>query len=124
MNVALETFESWKKVPARERAEYLFKAAALMRDRKHEFSALMILESGKNYVEADVDTAEAIDFIEFYAREMIRLSEINETQPLAKIPGENNQISYIPLRRRRYYSALEFPASDLCRYDDCGGCFW
>ncbi|CAN7422782.1 L-glutamate gamma-semialdehyde dehydrogenase [Paenibacillus sp. LjRoot153] len=97
MNVALETFESWKKVPARERAEYLFKAAALMRDRKHEFSALMILESGKNYVEADVDTAEAIDFIEFYAREMIRLSGINETQPLVRIPGENNQISYIPL---------------------------
>ena len=84
MNVALETFESWKKVPARERAEYLFKAAALMRARKHEFSALMILESGKNYVEADVDTAEAIDFIEFYAREMIRLSQINETQPLVE----------------------------------------
>ncbi|OPH58944.1 L-glutamate gamma-semialdehyde dehydrogenase [Paenibacillus ferrarius] len=97
MNVALETFETWKKVPPQERAEYLFKAAALMRARKHEFSALMILESGKNYVEADVDTAEAIDFIEFYAREMIRLSEINETQPLVKIPGENNRISYIPL---------------------------
>jgi 1-pyrroline-5-carboxylate dehydrogenase len=97
MNTALETFESWKRVPARERAEYLFKAAALMRARKHEFSALMILESGKNYVEADVDTAEAIDFIEFYAREMIRLSGINETQPLVRIPGENNQISYIPL---------------------------
>jgi 1-pyrroline-5-carboxylate dehydrogenase len=97
MNTALATFESWKKVPARERAEYLFKAAALMRARKHEFSALMILESGKNYVEADVDTAEAIDFIEFYAREMIRLSGINETQPLVRIPGENNQISYIPL---------------------------
>ncbi len=47
MNVALETFESWKKVPARERAEYLFKAAALMRARKHEFSALMILSPAK-----------------------------------------------------------------------------
>ncbi|MFC5448684.1 L-glutamate gamma-semialdehyde dehydrogenase [Paenibacillus aestuarii] len=97
MQVALETFETWKKVPARERAEYLFKAAKLMRERKHEFSALMLLESGKNYVEADVDTAEAIDFMEFYAREMIRLSEINETQPLAKIAGEDNSISYIPL---------------------------
>lgn len=97
MVAALETFESWKRVPARERAEYLFKAAALMRKRKHEFSALMILESGKNYVEADVDTAEAIDFIEFYAREIIRLSEINETQPLTKIAGEDNNISYIPL---------------------------
>lgn len=97
MKVALGTFESWKKVPARERAEYLFKAAKLMRERKHEFAALMILESGKNYVEADVDTAEAIDFMEFYARGIIRLSKINETQPLTKIDIEDNNISYIPL---------------------------
>ncbi|SFI34294.1 delta-1-pyrroline-5-carboxylate dehydrogenase [Paenibacillus sp. UNC496MF] len=97
MQAALAAFETWKKVPARERAEYLFKAARLMRERKHEFSALMLLESGKNYVEADVDTAEAIDFMEFYAREMIRLSTIDETMPLAKIPGEDNRLTYIPL---------------------------
>ncbi len=48
MQVALNTFEAWKKVPAAERAEYLFKAAALMRARKHEFSALMVYEAGKN----------------------------------------------------------------------------
>ncbi|RKN84417.1 L-glutamate gamma-semialdehyde dehydrogenase [Paenibacillus ginsengarvi] len=97
MQAALQTFETWKRVPAHERAGYLFKAAALMRERKHEFSALMILEAGKNYVEADVDTAEAIDFMEFYAREMIRLSETNERQPLVKIPGEDNKLTYIPL---------------------------
>ncbi|TVY11685.1 L-glutamate gamma-semialdehyde dehydrogenase [Paenibacillus cremeus] len=97
MQAALNTFETWKKVSPRARAEYLLKAAKLMRERKLEFSALMILESGKNYVEADVDTAEAIDFMEFYAREMIRLSVINETLPLAKIAGEDNFISYIPL---------------------------
>ncbi|WP_134703448.1 L-glutamate gamma-semialdehyde dehydrogenase [Ammoniphilus sp. YIM 78166] len=97
MQVALATFETWKKVPARERAEYLFKAAQLMRERKHEFSATMVYEAGKNWGEADADTAEAIDFMEFYAREMIRLSEVNEHQPLVKIPGEDNQLSYIPL---------------------------
>ncbi|RXT07248.1 L-glutamate gamma-semialdehyde dehydrogenase [Ammoniphilus sp. CFH 90114] len=97
MQVALATFETWKKVPARERAGCLFKAAQLMRERKHEFSALMVYEAGKNWGEADADTAEAIDFMEFYAREMIRLSEVNENQPLVKIPGENNQLSYIPL---------------------------
>lgn len=97
MQIAVSTFETWKKVPAGERTQYLFKAAALMRERKHEFSALMILESGKNYAEADADTAEAIDFIEFYAREMLRLEQINETQPLTKIQGENNRLSYIPL---------------------------
>ncbi|TBL71495.1 L-glutamate gamma-semialdehyde dehydrogenase [Paenibacillus thalictri] len=97
MQTALETFETWKKMPARERADYLFKAAALMRARKHEFSALMIVEAGKNYAEADADTAEAIDFLEFYGREMIRLSRINETQPLVSITGEDNHLTYIPL---------------------------
>jgi len=97
MQEALSTFETWKKVSPRERAEYLFKAAHLMRERKHEFSALMVLESGKNWAEADADTAEAIDFIEFYAREMIRLSETHIHQPLVKIPGEDNKLSYIPL---------------------------
>ncbi|SDW10563.1 L-glutamate gamma-semialdehyde dehydrogenase [Paenibacillus sp. PDC88] len=97
MQIAVSTFETWKRVPARDRAEYLFKAAALMRERKHEFSALMILESGKNYAEADADTAEAIDFIEFYAREILRLDQINETQPLTKVQGEDNRLTYIPL---------------------------
>jgi 1-pyrroline-5-carboxylate dehydrogenase len=97
MQSALTTFEAWKRVPARERAEYLFKAAALMRERKHEFAALMVLEAGKNWPEADIDTAEAIDFMEFYAREMIRLSETDIHQPLTKIAGEDNKLSYIPL---------------------------
>lgn len=97
MQEALRAFESWKKVPARERAEYLFKAADLMRERKHEFSAMMILEAGKNYAEADADTAEAIDFMDFYAREIIRLSEINETMPLTRVAGEDNKLTYIPL---------------------------
>src|SRR5690606_9612245 len=76
------------------RAEYLFKAAAEIRKRQHEFSAWMIFETGKTWVEADADTAEAIDFMEFYAREMIRLSE---PQPLNQIPGEKNELVYLPL---------------------------
>ncbi|MFD2611428.1 L-glutamate gamma-semialdehyde dehydrogenase [Paenibacillus gansuensis] len=97
MQTALTAFESWKKVSPAERAEYLFKAADLMRQRKHEFSAMMIYEAGKNWPEADADTAEAIDFMEYYAREMIRLSETNEHRPLTKVPGEDNKLSYIPL---------------------------
>lgn len=97
MQVALETFQTWKKVPAKERSEFLFKAAALMRERKHEFSALMVYEAGKNWAEADADTAEAIDFMEFYAREAIRLAEINQTMPLTQIEGESNQLTYIPI---------------------------
>ncbi|GAC1427300.1 MAG: L-glutamate gamma-semialdehyde dehydrogenase [Ktedonobacteraceae bacterium] len=94
IQAAAATFETWKRVPAQERADYLFKAAELMRQRRYYLNAWMIYEVGKSWVEADGDTAEAIDFLEFYAREMLRLAE---EQPIIKIEGEDNQLVYIPL---------------------------
>lgn len=97
-NKAVETaaavFETWKKVPAKKRADYLFKAAALMRKRKFEFNAWLTYEVGKTWPEADADTAEAIDFLEFYGREMLRYAA---PQPLTKIKEEKNELRYIPL---------------------------
>jgi 1-pyrroline-5-carboxylate dehydrogenase len=97
-NKAIETaaakFEEWKFVDPKKRADYLFQAAKTMRKRKHEFSAVMIYEVGKTWPEADADTAEAIDFLEFYGREMLRYAA---KQPLIKIPGEKNELVYIPL---------------------------
>jgi 1-pyrroline-5-carboxylate dehydrogenase len=49
---------------------------------------------GKNFVEADADVAETIDFLEFYAREALRLA--GSTTPI-QLPGERNQLVYIPL---------------------------
>src|ERR1700684_1186684 len=60
MTAALDAFQTWKKVPPVERARYLFKAGAIMRKRRHEFPAWLILEIGKNWAEADADVAEAI----------------------------------------------------------------
>ncbi len=94
MAAALEAFESWKRVPAEERAQKLFDAARIVRERKMEFSAWMVYEVGKNWVEADADTAEAIDFLEFYGREMLRLAG---EQPLVRIPTERNALEYIAL---------------------------
>src|ERR1051325_6407560 len=91
---ANETFATWRNVPARERADLLTRVAALLRERKHEMSAWMIYEVGKTWAEADGDTAEAIDFCEFYAREMLRYSG---EQPLTKMQGEDNRLEYIPL---------------------------
>jgi 1-pyrroline-5-carboxylate dehydrogenase len=87
-------FESWKRQPVDVRAGVLLKAAKLMRERKHEFSAVMIYEVGKTWPEADADTAEAIDFLEFYAREAYRYAG---EQPITKIESEDNQLIYIPL---------------------------
>jgi 1-pyrroline-5-carboxylate dehydrogenase len=89
-----ETFKTWRNTPATARAEILFRAAAALRERKHEMSAWMIHEVGKTWAEADGDTAEAIDFCEFYAREMLRYAA---GQPLVKLEGEDNRLEYIPL---------------------------
>ncbi len=94
INTAAAKFDEWKWVAPKKRAEYLLKAAKLMRQRKHEFSAVMIYEVGKTWPEADADTAEAIDFLEFYAREMYRYSA---KQPITKYPGEKNELWYIPI---------------------------
>lgn len=94
IDAATEAFKSWRNVPPAERAEYAFKIADVMRQRKHELSAWMVVEVAKTWAEADGDTAEAIDFMEFYGREMIRWSQ---EQPVTKIPGEDNSFEYIPL---------------------------
>lgn len=94
IEAAAKTFETWKDVPAKKRAEYLFKAAALMRKRKFEFNAWLTFEVGKTWPEADADTAEAIDFLEFYGREMLRYAA---PQPVTKINEEKNELRYIPL---------------------------
>jgi len=94
IEIANNTFHEWKNVPPKTRVKFLLEAAKRMRKRKHEFSAMMVYEVGKNWSEADGDTAEAIDFMEFYAREMLRYEE---GQPLVKIPGEKNKLEYLPL---------------------------
>jgi 1-pyrroline-5-carboxylate dehydrogenase len=103
-------FHEWKLVSPKKRAEYLFKAAKIMRKRKHIFSAMMVYEVGKNWAEADGDTAEAIDFMEFYAREMLRYSE---DQPLTKLPGEKNKLTYIPLGVGLVIPPWNFPLAIL-----------
>lgn len=94
IQTALEAFKTWQYVEPQARAAYLFKAAAEMRRRKFEFAAWMVYEVGKNWGEADADVAEAIDFMEFYGREMLRLSQ---PQPLVPLAGEDNRLTYIPL---------------------------
>ncbi|GAA4725672.1 L-glutamate gamma-semialdehyde dehydrogenase [Brevibacillus fulvus] len=94
IQTATQAFESWKKVPGSARARYLYKAAAILRRRKHEFSAWLVKEAGKSWAEADADTAEAIDFMEYYGRQMEKLAE---RHALPRIPGEDNELYYIPL---------------------------
>jgi 1-pyrroline-5-carboxylate dehydrogenase len=94
IEAANKYFEVWKKVPVQDRAKCLFKAAAIVRERKFELAALVCYEVGKTWIEADADVAETIDFCEFYGREMLRLAE---PQKLTPMRGERNYLVYIPL---------------------------
>jgi len=108
VQAATSAFESWKRVPAGERAGYLFAAADLLDQKRLYYNAWMIYEVGKSWVEADADTAEAIDFLEFYARDMLRLAE---EQPLVRIEGEDNELVYIPLGVGAVIPPWNFPGA-------------
>jgi len=94
IRIAAETFKTWSRTPPEVRARYLVKTAAIIRRRIYEFSAWMVFEESKPWIEAYADTCEAIDFLEFYAREMVRLAGSHPTTPW---PGEENEVRYMPL---------------------------
>jgi 1-pyrroline-5-carboxylate dehydrogenase len=94
MQAAQTAFASWSNTTAAERAGLLFRAADLIRERKFEFCAWLTYEVGKNWAEADADVGETIDFLEFYGREALRLD--GAKTPI-QLPGERNQLRYIPL---------------------------
>lgn len=104
---AARAFDEWRRVPVEERARYLMRAAAEMRRRKHEFSAMMVFEVGKSWAEADADTAEAIDFLEYYARQMLRIAD--STHMLTPYPPELLQLKYIPLGVGAVITPWNFP---------------
>ncbi|WP_449354053.1 L-glutamate gamma-semialdehyde dehydrogenase [Virgibacillus natechei] len=94
MESAQTAFQTWKTWTAVERAEVLYRAAAIVRRRKHEFSAWLVYDAGKPWGQADADTAEGIDFIEYYARHMIELAKGKEINDRV---DEENTYFYQPM---------------------------
>jgi 1-pyrroline-5-carboxylate dehydrogenase len=91
---AYAAFGAWSRRAAAERADLLLETARLLRSRKMEFDAWLVYEAGKTWVEAEADVSEAIDFCEYYAREMMRLAS---PPPVVQLPGEHDEMVYIPL---------------------------
>src|SRR5258707_10885231 len=108
VEAAAKAFESWKRVPAEQRVQCLFRAAQLLRERKYEMNALIVYEAGKTWPEADADTAETIDFLEFYGREMLRFAGPQKVVPMK---GEKNYLVYIPLGVGVVIPPWNFPAA-------------
>jgi len=92
VDAAHSAFESWREVEPKERAEYLLKAADVVRARHFEFAAWIVYEAGKSWREADMEVGECIDFLTYYAKEMARLSDWERRE----LAGEDNQYVYEP----------------------------
>jgi 1-pyrroline-5-carboxylate dehydrogenase len=73
LDTATRAFETWSRTAPEARARILLRASAIMKRRKFELLAWEAYEGGKPWFEADAQVAEAIDFLEYYAREMLRL---------------------------------------------------
>jgi 1-pyrroline-5-carboxylate dehydrogenase len=111
VRTAGETFKTWSRVAPDVRSKILVKAAAIMRRRIYELSAWMCFEESKSWIEAYADVCEAIDFLEFYGREMIRLGG---PQPVTPFPGEDNELRYIPLGVGVVIPPWNFPLAITC----------
>jgi RHH-type proline utilization regulon transcriptional repressor/proline dehydrogenase/delta 1-pyrroline-5-carboxylate dehydrogenase len=93
VTAAARAFPGWAATAPEQRAAVLFRAARHVRGQRHELAALLVYESGKPWNEAQADVGEAVDFLEFYGREMIRLAK---PQVVSRLPGESSTLSYIP----------------------------
>jgi 1-pyrroline-5-carboxylate dehydrogenase len=109
--VATRAFKTWSTTAPEVRARYLVKAAAIMRRRIHEFAAWMVFEASKSWPEAYADAAEAIDFLEYYAREAVRWGQ---PHPTTAYPGEENEVLYVPLGVGAVIAPWNFPLAILC----------
>ncbi len=106
ITAAGEAFPEWRDTDPADRAEYLFRAAARAREMRYELAALQVFEVGKSWSEADADVCEAIDFLEYYGREMIRLASPRRT---AEAPGEISEIFYEPRGVAAVIAPWNFP---------------
>jgi len=103
-------FPEWSRTSPASRIAMLRRAAQSIRSRKMEFDAWLVYEAGKSWPEAEADVCEAIDFCEYYALEMERLSG---PQPVSQLPGERDEMRYIPLGVGLIIPPWNFPMAIL-----------
>jgi 1-pyrroline-5-carboxylate dehydrogenase len=107
---AFSFFPEWSRTPGEVRAQMLLRTAEGIRRRKMEFNAWLVYEAGKSWLEAEADVSEAIDFCDYYARGMLRLSGV---QPVVQLPGERDDLVYLPLGVGVVIAPWNFPLAIL-----------
>jgi RHH-type transcriptional regulator, proline utilization regulon repressor / proline dehydrogenase / delta 1-pyrroline-5-carboxylate dehydrogenase len=107
---ARAVFPAWRDTEPQQRANLLFRAAAVLRRRRFELAAWEVYECGKQWRESDADVAEAIDYCEYYGREMLRLAQPQHFD----VAGEENAYFYEPRGVTVVIAPWNFPLAILC----------
>jgi len=110
VEAVFDYFPRWSDVPAAERARMLFRAREILQRRKFEFDAWLVYEAGKTWIEAEADVSEAIDFCDYYARHVLRFAS---PDPVVQLPGEKDEMVYLPLGVGIVIPPWNFPAAIL-----------
>ena len=110
VNAAEQAYATWRFMPAKGRASVLLRMAGIIRRRKLEIAAWMVFELDKAWDEAEGEVAEAIDFLEWYARQTLKLAEPVE---LAHLADEANELLYVPLGVGVIIPPWNFPCAIL-----------
>jgi RHH-type proline utilization regulon transcriptional repressor/proline dehydrogenase/delta 1-pyrroline-5-carboxylate dehydrogenase len=117
---ARSAFADWRDTDPRDRASYLFRAADVLRRRRFELAAWEVYECGKQWRESDADVAEAIDYCDYYGREMLRLFQPTPAGGRGRgayyynLPGEETYYFYEPRGVSVVISPWNFPLAILC----------
>ncbi|MGF1507546.1 MAG: aldehyde dehydrogenase family protein [Chloroflexi bacterium] len=69
---AREAFPEWSRTPWEERVAIVERANQMIQDNIFDIAAVMMLEIGKNRLEALAETAETVDLVGYYIKEMRR----------------------------------------------------
>jgi RHH-type proline utilization regulon transcriptional repressor/proline dehydrogenase/delta 1-pyrroline-5-carboxylate dehydrogenase len=111
VEAAAAAARGWAETSAEKRAATLVQAAELLRRHRHDLAALEVRECAKPWIEADSDVCEAIDFLEYYARQAIELERAPE---LLQVPGERNTMRYAPRGVAAVIAPWNFPIAIPC----------
>ncbi len=108
---AQKGFPAWRDTLPKDRAQYLFRAADIARKQIYNLAAWQVLEVGKQWDQAYGDVGEAIDFLEYYGREIIRLGS---ERRMGTAPGELNHYFYQPKGLAAVIAPWNFPLAISC----------
>ena len=101
-------FPAWRDTPYPERVAILQRAADLISERRYEIAAIMVMEMGKNRLEALGDVEESADLLRYYCHQMeANGGYVREMTPLS--PNERDTDVLKPYGVWAVISPFNFP---------------